>query len=447
MVDTRSNSLLGAVYTAITSPRAQPAPTATSTSTAPVLSVDTSAVDTSAVVETDLVAVNADLHRVLAQAQTENSQVLAENCQLLVENAELRRVVSDLHRELAHHRAPSPTPTAPPAIGPTGTETASSYPARPLYSDKMNWPTCEDKAPGEATYQARIRWRSKTLAIVQACELAPLYDPTSQDLVLSSNSTALKRSLFAHLLQGLPSEHPMTSSAQFNGDGLKLWHAFCATFRAPVTFQSLIALTDGFYIKTSRSDNEDVYSYFSRLEQLALRINQASPGRIPDFDFRMKFLLSLGPEFQFLNDSEAENRLEPSFLSMPDHELLVKLQGILTNKKDLRTMPAHHVPTSASLGYSAHATVSTRAPAPVASASMEAQMATLMTAMEAAYAAREADAEARRIASLKYCWTCGYNTSHSGADCRRGAADPNHKKEATAANKMGGSTRVWKPRT
>jgi hypothetical protein len=124
MVDSRSNSLLGAVFTALTSPRAQPAPTATPT--APILSVDTSAV-----VETDLVVVNADLHRIPAQAQTENSQVLAENCQLLEEHAELRRVISDLRRrELAHPPAPSPTPTAPPAIVPTGTQTASSHPAR-----------------------------------------------------------------------------------------------------------------------------------------------------------------------------------------------------------------------------------------------------------------------------------------------------------------------------
>jgi hypothetical protein len=149
---------------------------------------------------------------------------------------------------------------------------------------------------------------------------------------------------------------------------------------------------------------------------------------------------------------------------MPDHELLAKLQGILTTKKDLRTMPAHHAPTSASLGYSAHATVSTRAPAQVASASMETHMATLtaenaalkakdvtttakLAAMEAKDAARAVAAAARRSASLNYCWTCGYTTTHSGADCRKGAADPNHKKEATAANKMGGSTRVWKPRT
>ena len=100
MVETRSTSMLGLVYTALTSPRAQPAPTATST--APVLSVDTSAV-----VETDLADVNANLHRVLAQAQTENSQVLAENSELLVELAENSRVISDLRRELAHHRAPS----------------------------------------------------------------------------------------------------------------------------------------------------------------------------------------------------------------------------------------------------------------------------------------------------------------------------------------------------
>jgi hypothetical protein len=79
--------MLGLVLTALTSPRAQPAPTATSTSNAPVLLVDTSAV-----VETDLVDVNADLHHVLAQAQTENSQVIAENEELLVEHAEYRQI-------------------------------------------------------------------------------------------------------------------------------------------------------------------------------------------------------------------------------------------------------------------------------------------------------------------------------------------------------------------
>jgi hypothetical protein len=73
-----------------------------------------------------------------------------------------------------------------------------------LYFDKMQWPKCEDKASEDATYSARITWRSKTLAIVQASELAPLYDPANQDLVLTSDSTDLKKSLFAHLLQSLP---------------------------------------------------------------------------------------------------------------------------------------------------------------------------------------------------------------------------------------------------
>ena len=43
---------------------------------------------------------------------------------------------------------------------------------------------------------------------------------------------------------------------------------------------------------------------------------------------------------------------------------------------------------------------------------------------------------------MHYCWSCGTNLNHASLDCIN--PKPNHKNDATAANKKGGETRRFK---
>ncbi|OEU07064.1 hypothetical protein FRACYDRAFT_252167 [Fragilariopsis cylindrus CCMP1102] len=47
----------------------------------------------------------------------------------------------------------------------------------------------------------------------------------------------------------------------------------------------------------------------------------------------------------------------------------------------------------------------------------------------------------RRWDSDNYCWTCGYDIKHTGMKCTYFKDPATHKKEVTATNTMGGSTR------
>ena len=47
----------------------------------------------------------------------------------------------------------------------------------------------------------------------------------------------------------------------------------------------------------------------------------------------------------------------------------------------------------------------------------------------------------RRWANDNYCWTCGFDIKHNSNTCKHIKDAANHKKEATATNTMGGSTR------
>jgi hypothetical protein len=47
----------------------------------------------------------------------------------------------------------------------------------------------------------------------------------------------------------------------------------------------------------------------------------------------------------------------------------------------------------------------------------------------------------RRWDNDQYCWTCGYDIKHTSMTCVYITDTANHKKEATATNTMGGSTR------
>jgi hypothetical protein len=54
---------------------------------------------------------------------------------------------------------------------------------------------------------------------------------------------------------------------------------------------------------------------------------------------------------------------------------------------------------------------------------------------------------ARRYNNDNYCWTCGFDISHTSSTCKWIKDIDNHKKEATAANTLGGSQRNMQLRT
>jgi hypothetical protein len=53
----------------------------------------------------------------------------------------------------------------------------------------------------------------------------------------------------------------------------------------------------------------------------------------------------------------------------------------------------------------------------------------------------------RRYNNDNYCWTCGFDISHTSMVCKYTNGNVDHKKEATAANTMGGSQRNMHLRT
>jgi hypothetical protein len=244
-------------------------------------------------------------------------------------------------------------------------------------------------------------------------------------------------------MDSLPDGHPMIQSQLFIGNGLALWHGFTRTFIMVATSQMHAELLRKFISETKRAADEDVITYFARLQLDALRINEGQENLIinPEY-FRKRFLLTLGDEFAYLVTADTEGTLAPFYMTWTDDELLDHLQGILTTKKTLNT----YVATASTLGYANAMTVSSTSKTDLLQAENEnlrRQNAALQSERDADLARRLA-AQERQQAEYEngpdfYCWThgIGKNPGHNSDSCQRKATG--HKKEATLHNRMGGS--------
>jgi hypothetical protein len=398
---------------------------------------------------------------------------------------------TDLHAVPVHQQpmtppvfiAPVPQPhTAVPVHSPHTVapvplphQTAAAIP-RIIFSEKMNWPTISNIDD----YIQLQGWRAKFLSTLTGCDLADLYNPATRDLHLTTTDDAMKKRLHKHLCGCLPDSHPMVRNDAYFSDGLSLWHDFTATIKQQPSYQLRRQLHTTFLTSTTRSDKEDIFTYYSRLLSDVARINEGQETPvITSMDLRQQFLLTLGPEFNFITEAINEQRLDPTYLSNPIQTLLQKLQGILTTKKENVLKDVSTTSSTAGYAYAAVRVPQTVRFPSVRSVTNEVvtnelavlELAVMNQRLEAltdvmtnvvnqvlATSSRTQPSPQRArtpppsrpttptVPSMnnpvrpkripKYCWTHG-EVGHSGVDCRNPSA--NHDGNATHFDRRGGS--------
>jgi hypothetical protein len=314
-----------------------------------------------------------------------------------------------------------------------------------MSSGKMTWTKC----PPSSDLPGQKNWRSLFLANVTGCDLRPLYDPTEHNLIQAHGPNAdanLSSRLYSHLIHSLPDNHGMIQSERLRGDGLALWQAFTGTFTLAPTAQVQQELLRRFMTETRRSSDEDILTYYCRLENDANYINSGANKLINPTFLRTRFLLTLGPEFDFLVKADTEGSLAAFYTEGDIHDVIAKLQQILTNRKSMGLATT----TASTLGY-ANAAVGSPDTADRFSREDRAKLNQVFASQRVE---RQIETDAALAQGLQnqaldtppkkdksYCWTHGIsnNPNHTSATCwpyRRAAG---HQETATIRNKMGGS--------
>jgi len=217
---------------------------------------------------------------------------------------------------------------------PIDTQTA----AIAILSKQQDWP----KFTG--TSEDFKGWKNTFISAVSTSELKCLYDEASFELVGTCDSQT-DRLLYSKLVSSLPANDFFRSEDELRGRGLALWKALIDKYEPKDTPLVVQRLQSHFFGDLARETNEDLDNYYRRFHDIANRINRVYPNSIEARNIRTRFLVTLGPNYEFFKEQIAHGTLDEKWFNLSGPDLKDALRAIQANRAALQHTPS--MPNSA----------------------------------------------------------------------------------------------------
>ena len=321
-------------------------------------------------------------------------------------------------------------------------------------------------------------WKNTFISAVSTSELKCLYDESSFELVETCDSQN-DRLLYSKIVSSLPANDFFRSEDELRGHGLTLWKALIDKYEPKDTLFVVHKLQSHFLGDLARETDEDLDKYYRRFHDIANRINRVLPNSISTRNIRTRFLVTLGPDYEFYKDQITLGTLDEKWFTYNGTNLKNALREIQANRLALQQTPI--TPNSGvTIGsYTGHNftanAMKTAQPfnnlPPVVEERLRTQQAQMNALGERLNAYGEQVTilvqaitetgnargnwngttnskgtgnsnghvtKSNRPKYSKYCWSCGENFTHGSTGCRD--KQHNHDETATWSDHKGGST-------
>jgi hypothetical protein len=321
-------------------------------------------------------------------------------------------------------------------------------------------------------------WKNTFISAISTSELKCLYDESSFELVETCDSQN-DRILYSKIVSSLPANDFFRSEDEYRGHGLALWKALIRKYEPKDTLLIVHKLQSHFLGDLARDKDEDLDKYYRRFHDIANRINRVIPNSISATSIRTRFLLTLGPDYEFFKEQITLGILDQKWYTSDGTKLKDDLREIQANRAALQGTPST-LSSGTTIGsytgqnYQANAMKSVQTGYGIEDRlnALGEQVAILVQAATANGSARgnpngratgnsngtgnsnsngNSNGTGNSISAehsdgtnpnrplySKYCHSCGENLTHSSRYC--GTRKPNHVEDATWKDRKGGST-------
>jgi len=285
-------------------------------------------------------------------------------------------------------------------------------------------------------------WSNLFLIKASGCELNSLYSPSEQNFVSTTSDSELDHRLYSRIMECLGTTNQFTKNLDKVGQGLSLWKILAQTYGPTLSEEYMHSKLGDFWTTMSRSANESVDEYYNRFRFMVSQLPMKGTN-IPEKSLRLRFLLTLGNEFQRFVDDSRDLKLEQRFVDLPWESVLELLRKISASHK----LSSSFSPTASSMGYaSANAVIISSKDSAIKA--LEEKIATLEKAASAKVHSEKKQAYMKAYMNRPdfYCHTHGFgkNPLHTSLTCQKPAEG--HNPNAHCLDTMGGSLHIYVPK-